>query len=509
MAKKKSGKKKGGGKLAKMSEEERILYLEQKALAEEEMRKKKEDVLLQFLKDKLAKEEKSSKVNFNKLNQQWRQIMRESKSKELKKDIEILSQTFERVVDRKDSVISALAKDTEEAEEQYNMALRSHLDNVDILIDHHRRRLNTLRDEYGGELRMIRHEFESERSLVNDCHKHELQTLHDVMFAMEQNHQEKEADGRQEFQSMRDEIKNKNLEEKHALRIQLEGAVETLWKQFQAALKNYNETTEERKIAFENLKTKDEKSAKEIESQMRKLQRIQDTITQLRGKMQQNARDCEDRNRHLREEREHVQRHFQQLKTEMNNTREADRGKLTTLTLQSNSAIKKLNKVRDKGDQILRLAEMCRKLETEEEKVLPFYASSLSQEEQEDVEAAVYETPNEPLAAVMHEYTSLENFWKRYNKVLLDKLALDKEKQILTQENQQLRNVLKQYLDGISVNDEILSQNNPLFVVNHKTNVKLSVPVMDSRVQQPNRLLLLKQGNFSGDDSQSQYWIHG
>ena len=33
----------------------------------------------------------------------------------------------------------------------------------------------------------------------------------------------------------------------------------------------------------------------------------------------------------------------------------------------------------------------------------------------------------------MMEYTSLENFWKRYNKVLLDKLALDKEKSLLTQ----------------------------------------------------------------------------
>lgn len=70
----------------------------------------------------------------NKLNNQWRNIMREAKSKELKKDIEILSQTFERVVDRKDAVIKSLAKDLMEAEEQYSMALRSHLQNVDGLI---------------------------------------------------------------------------------------------------------------------------------------------------------------------------------------------------------------------------------------------------------------------------------------------------------------------------------------------------------------------------------------
>ena len=50
----------GKKKLSKMTEEERIVYLEQKMLAEEEMKKKKEDMLAQFLKDKLQKEEKVS-----------------------------------------------------------------------------------------------------------------------------------------------------------------------------------------------------------------------------------------------------------------------------------------------------------------------------------------------------------------------------------------------------------------------------------------------------------------
>lgn len=45
---------------------------------------------------------------------------------------------------------------------------------------------------------------------------------------------------------------------------------------------------------------------------------------------------------------------------------------------------------------------MSRKLETEEEKVLPFYASSLTAEEQEDVAAAVAEPPSEQLAEVQY-----------------------------------------------------------------------------------------------------------
>ena len=48
----------------------------------------------------------------------------------------------------------------------------------------------------------------------------------------------------------------------------------------------------------------------------------------------------------------------------------------------------------------------------------------------------------------MQEYSSLQNFWKRYNKVTLDKLALDREHQVLENENSKLKSLLKQYLDG-------------------------------------------------------------
>lgn len=484
MGPKKKGGKGGGGKggKAKMTEEQKILHMEQKLLAEEEMRRKKEEMLTQFLRDKLNKEEKNTTFNMAKLQNQWRVIMREAKSAELKKEIEILSQTFERVIDRKDAIIKSLVKDLDEAEEQYQTAFKSHIQNLKKLLDFQGERLLVADDEYNQELEALQDEFDVERSEIIQKHKKEMDELMDIIFAMEQEFEEMEAEARQDFHSLRDEIKNKNLEDKHALRIQLEGQVEDLWKQFQLALKNYNETTEERKIDFETLKTKDENSAREIEMQMRKLQRIQDKITQLKGKMVSNSKEHEERNRLVKEEKEAIGVHFHNLKDEMNKFREQERARLTTLTLQSNAAIKELKRKKEKGERILKLAEMCRKSETEEEKVLPLYASSLTPEEEAELEEEMKEKPSEPLAELFHEYSALENFWKRYNKVLLDKLALDNENSSLLHENQQLRSVLKQYLDGISVNDEILSQTNPLFIVNNKTNVKLNIPV-DPRVQ--------------------------
>lgn len=43
---------------------------------------------------------------------------------------------------------------------------------------------------------------------------------------------------------------------------------------------------------------------------------------------------------------------------------------------------------------------------------------------------------------------------------------------MLQTENNQLRMLIKQYLDGISVNNDVLEHSNPLLVVNNRTNVR-------------------------------------
>ncbi|NXD88495.1 DRC2 protein, partial [Halcyon senegalensis] len=112
--------------------------------------------------------------------------------------------------------------------------------------------------------------------------------------------------------------------------------------------------------------------------------------------------------------------------------------------------------------RILRLAEMCRRLETEEEKVLPFYPSSLGVEEQRDARRVLEEMPAEPLAQAMRDYVGLERFWQRVNKAKLEEQALQREGTALRERNQQLQELLKQYLAGISVSPEVLGELNPL-----------------------------------------------
>ena len=67
------------------------------------------------------------------------------------------------------------------------------------------------------------------------------------------------------------------------------------------ALQNYNTNAEERIQSFEALKEKDQKSARTIEDQMKKLQKLQENVALIKAKMAVNARECEERNRSLRE----------------------------------------------------------------------------------------------------------------------------------------------------------------------------------------------------------------
>jgi hypothetical protein len=64
----------------------------------------------------------------------------------------------------------------------------------------------------------------------------------------------------------------------------------------------------------------------------------------------------------------------------MNTFRDRERQRLTELTITSNGVLKALRSKVATAEKIIKLAEMNRKLETEEEKVTPFYLESRTSE---------------------------------------------------------------------------------------------------------------------------------
>lgn len=148
-------------------------------------------------------------------------------------------------------------------------------------------------------------------------------------------------------------------------------------------------------------------------------------------------------------------------------------------------------------------------MESEEEKVLPFYPSSLAEGERDDAERVLREAPTEPLARVrgrhggpgccrgggggagdrlagaciargspycrgtggrspgtpavppaqaVLDYVGLEGFWRRFNKAKLEEVAAGQQRAALTHSNRRLRALLRRYLDGLAANADALSE---------------------------------------------------
>ncbi len=198
---------KRSSKSKSMTDEERVLYLEQKMLAEQEEQKRKQDLWIQVLTSKMIKEVKFTRKNLNKINYQWLFIMRDLKAKELYRDIEIMSQTFERIIDRKDSVIKELLKDLNESEEQFEMAIRSFFERTDFLIEIQSQELNEMKKKSQIEIEFIKETFDKEMEFLMIAHKINMDEILTIIYGMEKLFIEQESGANIEFLSVRDDIK--------------------------------------------------------------------------------------------------------------------------------------------------------------------------------------------------------------------------------------------------------------------------------------------------------------
>ena len=454
------------------------------------------------LRQKQLNEERYARTNMMKIHSQWRKIMRQAKVDDLRSDIEVLSQNHEREVDRKDAITQMLDRDLEDSEEQYQMALRGHSQIVDSLMDLQVMRMKDLHENFLLNLKVLEDEFESEFTEIANTNSRHRKEMSDMMDAMESEFAEVEAEAKHDFESQREEIKNKNSEDYNVLKISLESTIDELERHFDQAHVAYLSSTDARTESFKHLTRSDAQSARIIEKRMRRLMRLQDSLTHWRTKISSNSREWDTRDKALRSEKDIMAQHYHRLKASMDKFRQGEGQRLKALSLNSRQSIDELKQKVEMAERILHLAELCRKLETEAEKVLPFASLSQLSGPQAEVEGEGQELssessmenlgqlglspqghperePTKPptmssylvdgAGNVMEEWNYLNNFFKKHNKVLLDNLAIDKEHGRLSQENAELREILKQYLDGISVHEDVLNNpENPLLVVNSK-----------------------------------------
>ena len=116
-----------------------------------------------------------------------------------------------------------------------------------------------------------------------------------------------------------------------------------------------------------------------IDTLMRECSIKKSKIDLLKLKILQHKKECQARNNALKKEKENISKNYQQLKEKMNRFREEEERRLKELTNNSRNAVEKLKQYLALGEKILKTAELCRRLETEKQKVLPFYETTVDE----------------------------------------------------------------------------------------------------------------------------------
>jgi chromosome segregation ATPase len=392
-----------------------------------------------------------------------------------------------------------LYRDLEEAEDQYQMALRTQLMNIDTLIKLHDSRLYALERNFQGELKTIQTDFLNEKETMISKFNREKRELQSIIDAIEQEEDLRNSEAKHAFEQLREEIRNKNLEEINMLRISLDAQIEELEQHFETAHLNYLQQTAQRTHDFKELTQNDQKLSGEIEKKRKKIDNLQTTIQHWRAKMRQLTRETEERNRLLLDEKHSIQRHYQQLKQRIKVYRTTQNQRLLHLSQSANNCKKVLKDKLDVARGVLQLNELCRRTETMLEQILPFATEEADPNVvyKEELEMQASEgnqnsgkSPDKvkhrnkfgsnQATHVPHQSSvwtgdqrsfvphadRLTNFYRKYNKILLDNIAINKEKERLQVENAQLQDLIQQYLSGMKISDDILAEDNPLFVVN-------------------------------------------
>ena len=175
--------------------------------------------------------------------------------------------------------------------------------------------------------------------------------------------------------------------------------------------------------------------------------------------------EISENNANLIKQRDSMLHSFKMLVERIEKEKKKDDEKFQQLVITSEDVLKDLNNVRNKGEKALAMLVLCQRFESKAEQSAPFATLKCEQQEPPASESSQVKTvPKErtfleefsddeddssiyPLEEKeMRIFQKLTNFWKRYNKVLIETTNARMERDMLALENQQLRTTLQKYL---------------------------------------------------------------
>ena len=376
----------------------------------------------------------------------------------------------------------------QQGESEYQFALRSHKHNLELLCDLSIKRLNFEHDKFEQSLKSIQDEYDTNREKTLAAYNKHVSEVKDIINAIEHEYSQKNKLMESKFRQEEDSLKMKNQEMMTTLKMHLMSQTDQVINASKTKYEEYKKKTESKMHQFNLMLAKHQKRQKAMKLNEEQIIKNAAEIAHWRRKIKSNERESKESNDRLRQEKENLSLHFRELKDIMAKFRRNESAKLAEISVAFEDINNDLNNKLKLAEKILKFAEMNRELETEKEQVIPFPSSVVETDPEIQRQMRQFKLQLKGDSKFVNESDLFDKFYRRYNKVLLDKLSLQREKAELLDRNQKLKTMMKRYISGMAVTKDWNDKPNTLFIVNQDTNAPMrrvdqeQIPVIEANM---------------------------
>ena len=347
------------------------------------------------------------------------------------------------------------------------VAHRTHLADLERLHSLHHSHLTSLESDFHAAAHSAHSSFASQQQSLRQQHAVAVAELQLLVGSVEADEGERVNEGKQAFETEREEIRNKNLEAINELRITLENRIEELERTFDELHRYYRDMTEHANAHFVQLKHSDATLSLDIDDKKKKMAKLHSHSQALRKKHALNDREAKDKYAQLLRHKQHMQTLCKQMEERIAAGRKQQKARVAQLAQHAHSTIARCKDKLSRAERIVRLMTRARSKETEKEKVMPQqrYRPHAAVQAQQQLARETEEKTQTHSAD--EEVGAASLLIDKFNKVSLDVLAIKHERQRLMDDNARLKQQLEAFLSGIAITHSTMdSRDNTLLIVN-------------------------------------------
>jgi len=427
------------------------------------------------------------RLNTTAVESKWRDICAVTTLGRQREDIERARGKYSIQLDQCDAAISRLQQWLTSGEAQYQFSLRSHTRNLAVLTSLAQARLAKSHDQWEASLQVVVDEYETTRSRTHADYSHHVAEVKDIICAIEFEYEQRNKNMSSRLRAEEDSLKMKNQEAISALKMHVTEATSQVIDASKRAVDSHRQATEGKAQQFTAMFEKHKQRQEEMKKNEEMIIRKAAEIAHWRRKIRSHTRESKEATDRLRQEKENLSLHFRGLKEVMARFRRTEAAKLAEISVAFEDNVGDLTTKLRLAEKILKYAEMTRELETERENVLPFSVSVVETDPEIQRQMRQFRLQLKGDSKLVEESDMFDRFYRRFNRVLLDKLSLQRERAGLLRHNQRLKLMVRRYMSGTGVTADLMEHPNTLFIVNQDTNaphgkgeVDDTIPVIDA-----------------------------